>query len=587
MPGIQFTFEVNDTVSDAIEGIKGKLEGAFDNQSTMAKFNATLGQSVEITKQAGDVARDVWKTGVVGTLEEATDAVGAIGAQMVNLGETSPAELQKLTDGALTLAHSGLGDVNEIARAAGNMMKNGLASNAQEALDIIATGSQNGANRAGDLLDVLSEYGGSFAKVGIDGQTALQMIKQSMDSGAYSADIAADSVREFGTVIFEGGDDVSAALSGIGFDLTTVQQTMAQGGPAAGAMTDSIIYALGEMTDPVAQQQAGAALFGSMWQDGGAKMVLSMSTAVDGVTETAGATEKMGQTLNDTAQVKIQAMKNKMDDWVNSMVAADGPLGDVMTWAQSFGPEVMNVGMQVGVAAIAIKEMGLMTKLAAAGQALLNVALSANPIGVVIMLVAALVGGFVLLWNKSEGFRNFFIGMWDAIKSAVGRVVDWFKNAFDNAINFISGLGDKVSGIFSSIAGKVGDFFKSPINAAIRGINWIIDQLNKVSFTAPDWVPGVGGKHFGVSIRHIPELAAGGIVTSPTLSWVGEGREAEAVIPLSKLDSMLSGGGKGAPDIHIHIPNGFVGSKRELANAVRDVLAFGERTGQVPKLGFS
>ncbi len=71
----------------------------------------------------------------------------------------------------------------------------------------------------------------------------------------------------------------------------------------------------------------------------------------------------------------------------------------------------------------------------------------------------------------------------------------------------------------------------------------MIRGLNKVSFSAPDWVPGIGGKSFGISIPRIPMLASGGIVTSPTLSMIGEGGEPEAVIPLSKLPSYTGGNG--------------------------------------------
>lgn len=579
MPGIQFTFDVKDTVSGAIEGIKGKLEGAFDQQSTLAAFNAGLGQSVAITKQAGDVAREVWKTGVTGSLEEATDAVSAIGAQMVDLGSTSPTELAKITNQALTLSKTMRVDVTEVTRAAGQMMKNGLAPDAQFAFDVIADGVGNGANRSGDFLDVLDEYGPSFNALGINGQMAMDLINSGLDAGAFNADKIGDAFNEFGIRAIDGSKTTGDAYAALGLDANAMSQAIAGGGMAAQQATSTIISALGQMTDPVAQEAAGVALFGSMWEDMGPKAILALDPINSKTDEVSVGVDKMGTMLNDTAQVKVQAMKNKMDDWVNSMIEADGPLGGIMTWAQSFGPEILSVGSQVGIAAMALKDMGLMTKLAAAGQALLNVAMSANPIGIVIALVAALVGGFVLLWNKSEGFRNFFIGMWENIKGAVGRVVDWFKNAFDNAINFISGLGDKVSGIFSSIAGKVGDFFKSPINAAIRGINWIIDQLNKVSFTAPDWVPGVGGKHFGVNIRHIPELAAGGIATGPTLSWIGEGREPEAVLPLSKLDAMLSGGGGGGT-VQVTV-QGFVGNADELATKIRDTLVTARRRGVI------
>lgn len=55
----------------------------------------------------------------------------------------------------------------------------------------------------------------------------------------------------------------------------------------------------------------------------------------------------------------------------------------------------------------------------------------------------------------------------------------------------------------------------------------------------PDWVPGIGGKTLGFDLPQIPLLANGGVATGPTFAMVGEGREDEAILPLSKLDSML------------------------------------------------
>lgn len=47
--------------------------------------------------------------------------------------------------------------------------------------------------------------------------------------------------------------------------------------------------------------------------------------------------------------------------------------------------------------------------------------------------------------------------------------------------------------------------FESVVNIVIKGINWLITQLNKIHFTVPDWVPGLGGEYFGVNIPLIPE----------------------------------------------------------------------------------
>jgi hypothetical protein len=91
--------------------------------------------------------------------------------------------------------------------------------------------------------------------------------------------------------------------------------------------------------------------------------------------------------------------------------------------------------------------------------------------------------------------------------------------------------------------------FEGFANTVIRGMNGLIEQLNKIRFTVPDWVPGLGGKSFGFQVPRlaeirIPRLAEGGIVLPQpggVLANIAEAGQAEAVIPLDRLGDF--GGG--------------------------------------------
>jgi hypothetical protein len=101
------------------------------------------------------------------------------------------------------------------------------------------------------------------------------------------------------------------------------------------------------------------------------------------------------------------------------------------------------------------------------------------------------------------------------------------------------------SGIKATM-GFVADVITAPFKAAFRVVAWLWNNtIGKLSFTMPD-IPGVPGRGKTFSMPQIEYLAEGGIVTSPTLAMIGEGRGPEAVIPLSKLGSMGFGGGGGA-----------------------------------------
>jgi phage-related protein len=160
-------------------------------------------------------------------------------------------------------------------------------------------------------------------------------------------------------------------------------------------------------------------------------------------------------------------------------------------------------------------------KAAAVAQWALNAAMSANPIGLVIAAIAGLVAGFIALWNNCEGFRNFFIDMWEGIKTSVTGVIN---------------------GILAG--------YEAYINAIIKGVNFLIGAINKISFDVPDWVPGIGGKTLGFNLKTVkevtlPRLATGGYVeaNSPQLAIIGDNkREGEIVAPESKIEEAVARG---------------------------------------------
>jgi phage-related minor tail protein len=116
------------------------------------------------------------------------------------------------------------------------------------------------------------------------------------------------------------------------------------------------------------------------------------------------------------------------------------------------------------------------------------------------------------VWNS---IKSFLSDLWNGIKNTASSVFNGVKDGIVDAFN---GVKDKVTGIWDSIWGTIKRF----INKIIDGMNSMIGGLNKISFSVPDWVPGVGGKKFGINIPKIPRLATGGVVSTPTLAMVGD-----------------------------------------------------------------
>jgi phage-related protein len=188
-------------------------------------------------------------------------------------------------------------------------------------------------------------------------------------------------------------------------------------------------------------------------------------------------------------------------------------------------------------------------KVWAAGQWLLNAAMSANPIGLVVLAIAALVAIFVIAWKHSETFRNIVIGTWHGIKAVASAVGGWFVNTL---WPWIKGVGDRIAALFHGLPGKIKSAFSGlfsiltwPYRAAF---NFIADAWNntigRLHWTVPGWVPVIGGQ--SISVPNIPHFGAGGVVPGvfgepvPIMAHAGE-----------TVSQPGSAGGRGGDTIYI------------------------------------
>lgn len=195
-------------------------------------------------------------------------------------------------------------------------------------------------------------------------------------------------------------------------------------------------------------------------------------------------------------------------------------------------------------------------------------------------LLDFITGIFTGDWNKCwegvvsvvTGVRDIFVGVFDqlailvsgaveaillALSGAISFMIEhleatWegMKTGFSSAFEFIKGIltnvKNSVTSIFSSMWNSVKHVINSilggiqkMVNGIVNGINGVIRTLNGLSFDIPDWIPELGGKSFGFNIGYlntvsIPQLAKGGIISTPTLAMMGENNKKEAVVPLDR-----------------------------------------------------
>ena len=161
----------------------------------------------------------------------------------------------------------------------------------------------------------------------------------------------------------------------------------------------------------------------------------------------------------------------------------------------------------------------------------------ANGVQAAINSVAAFLSEkFPFLGTLFSGWAASISAAIENIKAIFSGIIDFVQNVFSG--NW-SAAWQNIVDIFGNLFGMIVNLAKAPINGVISAINFVLEKINGISVTIPDWVPGVGGTTLGFNIPTIPQLATGGIVTAPTILEAGEGGEAEAILPLSKLAAML------------------------------------------------
>jgi hypothetical protein len=213
------------------------------------------------------------------------------------------------------------------------------------------------------------------------------------------------------------------------------------------------------------------------------------------------------------------------------------------------------------------------TKAYTAAQWLLNAAMDANPLAIVIGLVIVLAAGFVLLWKRSSTFRHIVTGAFGAVEGAAKSVWGWLKKnwpyllpillgPFGIVVGLIIKHWDKVLGFFKAIPGKIGslasgiaDAFMGPFDWVFNKIAWLWNNtVGRISFHTPHWIPHFGGK--GFSMPKIPEMHTG---------TYGVNSAAATSANIGPIGGSMHTGGVTAADMYyniqpseeiVHLPNG-------------------------------
>lgn len=511
-------------------------DGIDKASSDFGKFESSMqSMAIPAAAVAGGVA--LIGTAAVNAASETQQSMGAIDAVFGD----SAGQIKKWAAQASESVGLSTAEYGQFASVVGAQLKNlGVP------FDQVAGGTDDLIKLGADLA---ATYGGTT-------QQAVEALSSALRGEA-------DPAERYGLALNQTAVNAELAAQGLtgleGEALTAAkaQAIMAMATEQAGGAVGQF----GREADTVAGQQQRA---NASWQDAAAALGEQLLPVVTKVTQMFAEFAKWVQ---------------QNAGWIMPLIAAIGALAAVIL--------VIN-GALIAYNAVQ-SAMKVATAISTAAQWAWNAAMTANPIGILIVAIAALIAGFIYLWNTNEDFRNFFINTWNSIADfftalwkglldVVKRVVDWFKSAWDAVAKFFKSVWDiavqLVMGYFnfwfntvraivegvravvnsvvnffvnawqgavntvSAIIRTLQSVFTSVINAIMVPINWLVDAFNNVvgaiknvinwlgKIKIPDVFGAIGDFIGGRGVAAAP--AGVSTFAGPSVQALGAGRAAAA-----------------------------------------------------------
>ena len=287
---------------------------AIDSENSLGVLQGQLGTTAEETERLQEIARNVYENGYGDSID---DCLADLSLLRQNVKE-SAGWTNEMTQSTLEQIKTitALFDTNadEITRTAQVMQSSGLTKNISESLDLITYGFQNGANYSGEMLDTLREYSPQFVKLGLDGNEAMQYLIQGAENGAFNLDKVGDALKELSIRVVDGSDTTVQGFEAMGLSADEMAQKFAAGGESAQQAFQETLNGLASIEDPVLRNIAGVNLFGTMWEDLGETVILSLSGVQGGLEDVEGATERAGERMNESFSTRAISLARQFMD---------------------------------------------------------------------------------------------------------------------------------------------------------------------------------------------------------------------------------------------------------------------------------
>ena len=511
--------EAQSALSGVGSNVKGLVAGATAGLglgmvvSDISAYQQAIGQAKAMTGAMGEdwqninsAITGVYTSGLATDMLDAAQATSQIRQVMGDLG----GDLQNATSNAILLRDTFGLEITESARAAKVMMEQ-FGISEQQAYTLMAQGAQLGADKNGDLLDTLNEYSVQFKQMGFDAEGFMNILVSGADSGVWSIDKIGDAIKEFNIRVKDGSKTTIEGFDAIGLDADTMAQKFAKGGQSAQDAFQETIAALKALEDPVARNQAGVALFGTMWEDMGEKAVLAMANTNNAVNMNEKTLDDITQNkLNNASAAFAQLGRTIEVQFIAPLAEKATPVIQGINEALSgIDPSVLVAAIAgVGSAIAAFSAASFIAGLGGIGAAASAVAVAIGGISLPILGISLLIGGLIAL-------GTYLIYNWDTVSASA---TEFSNSVISNFTALKDGVTNNINELVNSVLEKweqLRAFLSSPIQGTVSIVK------NLIGTDEPDG------------------FATGGLIAKPTLAYFAEDGP-EMAIPINNSSRSLA-----------------------------------------------
>ncbi len=513
----------------------------IQSQQSGAMIAARQGEDASKGAEYTDIIQRINTSGVSEDIGKITEAVSAVRSTLGTLGTVGEAELDRITRKALDMQNTFGTDTAESIQIAAIMMKNGLAANSDEALDLIVSGMQRvSAEMRGEMPEILHEYSTHFRNMGFTGAEAMSLLVDMSQQGKFALDKTGDAIKEFSIRGSDMSKNSVAAYEQIGLSAAKMSRDIATGGDKARAAMQKTAKGLLAIKDPAERANAAISLFGTPIEDLSIDQIPAFLGALAGVKnqlgDVNGAADNMGKTLRDNLSGDVARLKGSfeglrfnlftgMNTHLRTLTkSATAWLAQLNAWAGANPVLTANLVMLAGVIAGLAAVLGgvglviwpVMAGINAliAGAGLLATGFSiaggaiVTAIGAitwpVVAVVAAVVAGALLIRKYWEPISAFFGGVVEGLRAAFAPVAelfaplrpvfDWLGQKLQAAWQWFTNLIAPVKSAQDTLNScrdtgmmfgqALADALMLPLNAFNKlrsGIDWVLEKLGVIN----------------------------------------------------------------------------------------------------------